>query len=504
MPRHIAHLAVLIAACLVIPVDLHAEDAAEHVARAREYLDKRDYNKAIAECDKALERDSNSAEAYVARGRAWVGKEDCDRAIADCDRALAIDPKLAAAYGARGRAWFGKDNYDKALADCDKAIALDPQSVDGHIWRAGAWLEKGNYEKALADSNRALDLDPKSARAFYCRAQVFWRRGDYEKADSDFKRSLALRPDEWDALNNLGVLHWLLAQKQEAKAAAAEAAGDLETAKACRQESAALKSDAMAQWLHGVTANPVATDIHSNLGYAYSEANDLDKAEFHLRKAIEIKNIAPRAHNNLGRVLLRESQVREAQALEAEAKGKTDPAEAAKARRLKDEAKTKFKEAIGEFEKSAALDPTLLEAKLNLGEVYLQLGELDKAEAKYRAILSASGLDNANYGYAYFGLARIAVARKEPDEAVRHLQKAIERNPQDVAALQLLASQLYERGEYREGEKVLLSWLAKLPPEARPKVAEQLAKQLDGAGKHEAAAKARTAAKVPAENSPRP
>ena len=84
----------------------------------------------------------------------------------------------------------------------------------------------------------------------------------------------------------------------------------------------------------------------------------------------ELKPISPRPRNNLGRVLLRRSQQCEAEAREAEAKGKTDPAEAAKAKQLKDEAKTKLDAAIDQFEEAVELDPSLLEARLNLGEVY--------------------------------------------------------------------------------------------------------------------------------------
>ena len=63
------------------------------------------------------------------------------------------------------------------------------------------------------------------------------------------------------------------------KAAKAEAAGDLDGGEAYHQKSIALKDDAKAQWNRGIAANPKATDIHSNLGYAYAEANDLDSAE---------------------------------------------------------------------------------------------------------------------------------------------------------------------------------------------------------------------------------
>ena len=81
----------------------------------------------------------------------------------------------------------------------------------------------------------------------------------------------------------------------------------LATAKACHDKALELKDNAKSQWTHGITAAR-ATDIHSNLGYAYQEANDLDTAEWHLKRAVKLKPISSRPRNNLGRVLLRRSQ----------------------------------------------------------------------------------------------------------------------------------------------------------------------------------------------------
>ena len=420
MQCRVLGLAVIVLGFLGIPASLYAEDAAKYVTRAKAYMDQDDIDKRIADRDKAL---------------------------AECDKAITIDSKSADAYTTRGRAWLFKHDYDKAIADCDKAMSFDPRFAEAYNIRGWAWFDRGDYGKSLADCNQAIAINPKLANAFCNRANVwsYWK-GDYEKAAADYKRALEIKRDDWNTLNNLGVLYWKMAMTQNAKAAAAEAASDFKTAKACREKCVALKEDAKTQWIHGVKINPKATDIHSNLGYAYSDANDLDSAERHLTEAVRLKPISPRPRNNLGRVLLRRSQQRELEAREAEAKGKTDPVEAAKAKQLKGEAKTKLDAAIEQFEKAVELDPALLEAHLNLGEVYLSLNDLDKAESHYKAILrlqSESIKDpeiNANFSHACFGLARVAIARKDPDEATRNLQKAIELNPKNVAALQLLSS----------------------------------------------------------------
>ena len=222
------------------------------------------------------------------------------------------------------------------------------------------------------------------------------------------RHALTITPDNWNMLNNLGVYLWKEAQKQDVLAAKAEADGDLTSAAEFHAKSVALKDDATAQWIHGITARPTATDIHSNLGYRYSESGDLDKAEWHLMEAVKLKPISPRPHNNLGRVLLRRSQKCEADAREADAKGETE-----KAKQLRIQGKAKLDAAIAEFDKAVELDPSLLEARLNLGEVYLSPSAFhpEKAEFHFLKILELDSISVkdretiSNFSQAYFGLA---------------------------------------------------------------------------------------------------
>jgi tetratricopeptide (TPR) repeat protein len=563
MQRYFLCLAIVTVAFLVVPAKLCAEDVASYVARAKAHVEQREYDKAIADCDKAIELDFNSAEAYELRGRAWIGKadreeagkdadkacahcrkalDDCDealainskladahttradawrrlhqfdKALADCDKAIAIEPKAARAYGIRGDVRVFTREYDKVIADCNKALSLDPKLAEAYSYRAVAWLEKREYDKALADCDKTLALDPKAEEVHLTRGNIWAGRGEPEKALAEYKRALEKWPDDWRALNDMGVGHYILGQVQERNALAAEAAGDAKTAKACRKKADALKKEARGYWERGIISRPTASDMHSNLGYAYSEASSkaatseetgrlLDRAEYYLRRAVACDPEKSRPHNNLGRILLRRSQQDEAEARAAEAKSTSDPAEADRAEVVGKTAKEKRDAAIEQFEKAVELEPSLLEAHLNLGEVFTQSKEFGRAESQYQAIQKyeeewknkTKDPDTfANFSQAQFGSARIALARGEGDEAIGHLKKAIELNPNNLAALQSLTTQRYQRGEYRDGEKCFSSWLSKLPPAARRKAAEQLAKQLKESGKHEAAEKVRTAAK---------
>ena len=80
------------------------------------------------------------AEAYSNRGAAYVNKKDYDRSIADHTKAIELDPNYAAAYYNRGVAYHNKHDYDRAIADYRRALKFDPsieESKEG-LKRLGA------------------------------------------------------------------------------------------------------------------------------------------------------------------------------------------------------------------------------------------------------------------------------------------------------------------------------------------------------------------------------
>jgi tetratricopeptide (TPR) repeat protein len=56
------------------------------------YGNKGEYDKAIEDCDKAIQIDSNNALAYANRGGMYLVKGDCDRAVADLEMAVKLEP----------------------------------------------------------------------------------------------------------------------------------------------------------------------------------------------------------------------------------------------------------------------------------------------------------------------------------------------------------------------------------------------------------------------------
>ena len=81
----------------------------------------------ISGCNNVIqsgEETSKLAEAYCSRGIAYAKKREYDRAIADYDKAIDLNPKNAKAYYQRGYVYDIKGERDRAMADYNQAMRL--------------------------------------------------------------------------------------------------------------------------------------------------------------------------------------------------------------------------------------------------------------------------------------------------------------------------------------------------------------------------------------------
>ena len=61
---------------------------------------------------------------FGVKGVDWIKKGDYDRAIANYDRAIWLQPDYIDAYYNRGLAYSNKGDYDRAIADLEKVLEL--------------------------------------------------------------------------------------------------------------------------------------------------------------------------------------------------------------------------------------------------------------------------------------------------------------------------------------------------------------------------------------------
>src|SRR5262245_55963430 len=81
----------------------------------------------VASAALAQAPEGSAALFHIHRGDAWYAKNEFDRALAEYDRAVLIAPRLADSYNHRGNARQAKGDLDGAHADYSKALEIDPR-----------------------------------------------------------------------------------------------------------------------------------------------------------------------------------------------------------------------------------------------------------------------------------------------------------------------------------------------------------------------------------------
>ena len=97
-------------------------------------------------------------DVYMKRGHDYLKGSDYDRAIANFDKAIALNPSDASVYCNRARAYYHRRDYDLAITDCTKAIEKDSNYATAYNIRGMAYLEKDDSTRANADFDTVLQL----------------------------------------------------------------------------------------------------------------------------------------------------------------------------------------------------------------------------------------------------------------------------------------------------------------------------------------------------------
>jgi adenylate cyclase len=132
------------------------------------------------------------------------------------DAALALDPESSEALVARGMAWLIYDwDWDRARDDLERALELSPNASLPH-WAYTVYLTAMDPEAALDSALRTLALDPLSLPIMNLVAFAYLERGMLDEAKRMDEEMLAMEPGFNAAHWNLGIVHLLRGQLEEA------------------------------------------------------------------------------------------------------------------------------------------------------------------------------------------------------------------------------------------------------------------------------------------------
>jgi tetratricopeptide (TPR) repeat protein len=209
-------------------------------------------------------------------GLSSLSRDDCERALGYFAKAVESDSNYAEAWAQSGFCNEKLGKHVEALEASRRAVILRPSAESYfNIGLANFYLKQ--YREAADAYRLAIKLDPyNSADAYYALGLVY---RDWGKADEEiqaYKQAIRLRPDYTSAYERLGA-RYLRSRKFA------------EAIEVFRQLTALKPGDAVAP---------------NNMGEAYLELNRLNEALEAFRQSIRLKPDFGKAYYNLGKCFL--------------------------------------------------------------------------------------------------------------------------------------------------------------------------------------------------------
>jgi adenylate cyclase len=144
---------------------------------------------------KAISLDNSNATAHGILGHVYAMKRQYDRAIAECERAVFLDPNSAENIFWLGMAlnWAGRT--EEAIPYIQNAIRLNPLPPALYfVQLAVSYRDSGQYEKAIEASKKALQREPNTQFAYIHMAISYIRLGQEKEARAAAAEILRINP----------------------------------------------------------------------------------------------------------------------------------------------------------------------------------------------------------------------------------------------------------------------------------------------------------------------
>ncbi len=156
------------------------------------HLMQEDFNSAIEDFSAAIKRNADNPDSYLHRAYAFIQMEDMEAAKSDLNKAISIDPENVQALYQRGLILLEEQNYEFAIKDLKKVATLRPQNVINWYYLGHAYYLNGELDFAIANFSKAIDIFPRFTSAYLNRAYIYEETGMISKAQADYSIARSL------------------------------------------------------------------------------------------------------------------------------------------------------------------------------------------------------------------------------------------------------------------------------------------------------------------------
>ena len=153
--------------------------------RGTTYLNAGDYEKAVKNFNKSIEKNDKFIDAYFNRALSYTYLKKYDEAINDYSIVIKLDPNNEVSFFNRSRIFNLKKEYQKALSDLNSAINIDKKFIEVYFDKAQLMIKMRNLDGAIYTYTNLIEILPNDPIPYYNRGLIKYRNGDKKGACED-------------------------------------------------------------------------------------------------------------------------------------------------------------------------------------------------------------------------------------------------------------------------------------------------------------------------------
>jgi adenylate cyclase len=147
--------------------------------------------------ERAVALDDSLAWAHIAVGLVGLTyKKDWDKAIAEAQRAIAVEPGSAQGYAVMASSLVYAGRYEEAIPHYRKAFRLSPRPLPIWLWNlSSAYIAMGQYEEAIKMLKKIAEKQPDQVYAHTLLATAYVLNGREAEARKEAAEVLRIDPN---------------------------------------------------------------------------------------------------------------------------------------------------------------------------------------------------------------------------------------------------------------------------------------------------------------------
>jgi O-antigen biosynthesis protein len=416
----------------------------------------------------------SAAEVYVGQALLYFEQEQWRESIAACQEALRIDPKLGVAYKVWGNCLQRSGKSAEAIGIYAKAIEAKADMADIYCNLGSIYAKQRKWQQAIEHYQKSSIINPENATPYRNLARVWDQLKEYGKSADCFFKAIALQPNLLSSQNHFNLANNLLAE------------GNLEKAIACYQSSIDLDPSFLNAYAR--LADALEQDGQKDLALSYYKqlAQLQTEAKLPASQSKSSQQISALINPGVDQASPLKRPNSEAIPLPGNQQGRLQPS------------KISIEDKLRQYQQAAAQQPNSAPIKFELGQLYFETRQWQKAIAAYqqaiqlnsqeaqyhlhlgRAWTQVNNHEQANLAYyegfslkpeaasgkSHYLLGEKLLQQNCGEKAIACYRRAISSQPDLIEAYWRLGEILARIGKYQEAEAFCRQGLKVCPPQA--------------------------------------